>query len=198
MAEEMDKLEEMLRAKGFSGIGDIPKVLEALDSTKADLSKHKTRADAVSQMESELAQLRKAQQEREDAEKTEMQKLLDKMGKMQAEAESAQKQAAAAQRAAMLERGLSEHIGAIPEKLRPFASEHLRTVLPGKEWSDPETLKENITASMEKFNALLPEEMRTVPAGGQEQHRQTPMAPSADGPVTGFNYEDALRGGSKS
>jgi len=177
------------------GFDDPAKALEAFKSMKVDLSKHKTRASELTAMEQELATLRQAQKEREDSEKTEMQKLLDQMNKVKADAESAQKQALAAQRSAMLERGLSEHLSGIPEKLRPFASEHLRTVLPGKEWADPETLKANITESMERFNSLLPDEMKIVPAGGAEQHRQTNVQPPAGGPVTGFDFNAAMHSG---
>ena len=196
MAEEMERLEEMLKAKGFSGINDIPKVLEALESTKADLSKHKTRAETVSSLEAKLAELERAKQEREDAEKTELQKLNDRLTKMQAESEAAAAKAAKAERYAMMERGLSEHLAGVPEKLRPFASEHLRTILPGKEWSDPDTLKATITESFERFNTLLPEEMRVVPSGGAEQHRQQPQMQIPSGKtVTGFDFEAALKGG---
>lgn len=190
---EVEKLEEALKAKGFSGLDDIPKVLEALDSAKADINKHKTRASELSKMEQELADLRQKQQEREDQEKTELQKLLDKVAKAESEKEQIAAQAAAAKRTAMLERGLSEHLSAVPEKLRPFASEHLRTVLPGKEWADPETLKSTITESLERFNSLLPEEMKIVPAGGQDQGRkQVQPEPGAGKPV--FDFQAALHG----
>lgn len=192
---EQEQIIEMLKAKGFNGIDDIPKVLEALESTKADLGKHKTRADSLTAMEKELNDLRTAQQAKEDAEKTELQKLNDKIARMEADYSKASAAAVAAQRTAMLERGLSEHLSTIPEKLRPFASEHLRTVLPGKEWADPETLKLNITESLERFNSLLPDEMKIVPAGGVEQHRQTQTQPPAGGPVTGFDFNAALHGG---
>lgn len=195
---EQEQINEMLKAKGFTGIDDIPKVLEALESAKADITKHKTRADSLTKAEQELEALRKAQQEREDADKTEFQKLSDRLTKMETEKAAILAQATAAQRSAMLERGLSEHLAAIPEKLRPFASEHLRTVLPGKDWADPDTLKANITESLERFNSLLPDEMKIVPAGGVEQHRQAQTQPPAGGPVTGFKFTDALHGAGNS
>ena len=191
MAEEpTGTLEDMLKSKGFSSIDDV---FRALDSTKADLSKHKTRADTLTKAEQELENLRKAQQEREDAEKTEIQKLIDKLAQKEKDAEAAMAKAAQAERTSMLERGLSEHLSAVPEKLRPFAAEHLRTVLPHKEWADAETLGANIKTTLEQITGLLPEEMRTVPAGGSEQHRQTDTGAPAGGPVTGFNFVDAVK-----
>lgn len=177
------------------GFEDPAKALEAFKSMKLDLAKHKTRASEVSTMQQELEALRQAKQQREDAEKTELQKLNDQIARIQADAEKAQAKAAKAERTAMLERGLADNLSSVPEKLRPFASKYLRTTLPGKEWADPETLKSTITESLGEFDSLLPDDMKIVPAGGAEQHRQTQMQPSAGGPVTGFDFNAALHGG---
>ncbi len=188
---EQEQLVQLLKDKGFSGLDDIPKVLDALANAKADINKHKTRADTVTDLEAQLLALTEANTAREDAEKTELQKLTDKITKMEGEAATFKAEALKATRTAMLERGIAEHLGALNEQIRPFASEHLRTVLPGKEWADSDALKETIASTLESFNTLLPENLRTVPSGETAPPR-TPagIPPVGEKPV--FNFNEAL------
>ena len=173
------------------GFDDPAKALEAFKSLKLDLAKHKTRADSVTAMETELETLRSAQQAKEDAEKTELQKMNDRLVKIENEKNDLMARATASERKAMLERGLSENLAGVPEKLRPLLQKYMRTVLPGTEWADSEALKAQITENLTGFNELLPEELRVVSSGTPPP--KTPGAPPAgDKPV--FDFQAALHG----
>jgi len=173
------------------GFDDPAKALEAFKSLKLDLAKHKTRADSVTAMETELETLRSAQQAKEDAEKTELQKMNDRLVKIENEKNDLMARATASERKAMLERGLSENLAGVPEKLRPLVQKYMRTVLPGTEWADSEALKAQITENLTGFNELLPEELRVVSSGTPPP--KTPGAPPAgDKPV--FDFQAALHG----
>ena len=183
-----EEMLELMKSKGFESLDDLPKLISALDKAKADITKNKTRADAVTTLEAELKKLQDAQAARDDVEKTELEKLQGKIAKMEGEAAAFQAAALKAQRSALLERGIAEQLGSVPEKLRPFASDHLRITLPGADWADAEALKETITASLEKFSELLPDDMKVVPSSGTPPPR-TPngTAPAGDKPVFDMN-----------
>jgi chromosome segregation ATPase len=177
MPDEKDPM-EMLKGKGFDS---IEKVLETLESLKADVSKHKTRATAVTDLQTQLEQLQAEKQARDDAEKTELQKLTDKVKQMEAQAEQARRDAVAAQRSAMLERGIAEHLNTVAEPLRPLAGDYLRTVLPSREWQDGEGLATALKESLDRFTGLAPESLRVVKGGtpppkGQEPAPTQPKA----------------------
>ena len=181
MADEKD-YSEVLKARGFDS---MDKVFETLDSLKTDLGKHKTRSTELTEAQKELETLRLEKQAREDAEKSETQKLLDKMKQIEATATAAEQRAVAATRNAMLERAISEHIPGVHEKMRPFAAEYMRTVLPAREWADADSLKAAITESLAKFSETLPQEFKPVPNGeptkrGPEGHPQLSTGPGFD------------------
>lgn len=163
MADEQN-INEILKARGFES---VDKLLETFDSLKTDLGKHKVRSTELTEAQKELEALRQEKQAREDAEKSEQQKLLDKMKQIEADKTAAEQRALAATRNAMLERAISEHIPQVHEKMRPFAAEYMRTVLPAREWADSESLKAAITDSLAKFSETLPQEFKPVPNGEQ-------------------------------
>ena len=188
---EQEQILELLKARGFSSMDDLSKVFEIMDTTKADLAKHKTRADAVTDLESQLAAFQKEKSEREDADKSELQKMNDRLAKIENEKNDLMARATASERKAMLERGLSENLAGVPEKLRPLVQKYMRTVLPGTEWVDSEALKAQITENLTGFNELLPEELRVVSSGTPPP--KTPgAAPAGDKPV--FDFQAALHG----
>ena len=185
---EQDKILELLKSKGFDSLDDLPKVFDALESAKTDIGKHKTRASKVTDLETELQTLREAQQAREDSEKTELQKLTDRIAKQEQELAAANAATAKANRTVLLEKGIAEHISGVDEKLRPLAQNYMRTVLPGKEWADSEALKAQIAETLNGFNELLPEEMKVVETGGNPPPRTQDGIPLAgDKPVFDFN-----------
>jgi len=171
------------------GFDDPAKALDAFKSMKLDLAKHKTRADSVTAMETELETLRSAQQAKEDAEKTELQKMNDWLAKIENEKNDLMARATASERKAMLERGLAENLSGVPDKLRPIVQKYMRTVLPGAEWADAEALKAQITENLTSFNEILPEELRVVSSGTPAAKTQT-AAPAGDKPV--FDIQSVL------
>ena len=186
MADEKD-INEILKERGFESMS---KFLETFDGLKTDLGKHKTRSTELTDMQKELETLRLEKQAREDADKSENQKLIDKMKQIEANATAAEQRAVTATRNAMLERAISEHIPGVHEKMRPFAAEYMRTVLPAREWADADSLKAAITESLAKFSETLPQEFKPVPNGeptkrGPEGHPQQPTGP-------GFGWKAAL------
>ena len=171
------------------GFDDPAKALDAFKSMKLDLAKHKTRADSVTAMETELETLRSAQQAKEDAEKTELQKMNDRLAKIENEKNDLMARATASERKAMLERGLAENLSGVPDKLRPIVQKYMRTVLPGMEWADAEALKAQITENLTSFNEILPEELRVVSSGTLPP--KTPgAAPAGDKPI--FDMQSVL------
>lgn len=185
MPDEKD-ITEILKARGFES---VEKLLETFDSVKNDLGKHKTRSSELTEAQKELDALRLERKTREDAEKSENQKLLDKMAQMEVNAIAAEQRVQAATRSAMLERAISEHIPQVHEKMRPFAAEYMRTVLPGREWADAETLKAAITDSLAKFAETLPQEYKTVPIGDPAKRGSEGQPLLKTGP--GFDWKAA-------
>ena len=185
---KQEELLALMKSKGFESLDDLPKLIAALDSKTSDLDKYKAKASTVTGLEAELKKLQDAQAARDDAERTELEKLQAKIAKMESAAAEFKATALKAQRSAMLERGIAEQLGAVPEKLRPFASDHLRITLPSAEWADVEALKETITASLEKFSELLPDDMKVVPSSGTPPPRtQDGATPAGDKPVFDMN-----------
>ena len=190
---EQAELEKLLKDRGFGGLDDLPKVLDALDSVKADLVKNKTRAATVQELQQKLEEFEAAKRAAEDKEKTELQKLNDRLAETEAEVAKAKAAAASANRQAMLERGIAAHINTISEPLRPFATEHLRTVLPAKDWADEEALKTTIEESMKKFAELLPEHLKTVKSGETQIDRTKGGPPAGVAPI--FDVMAAIHDG---
>jgi len=166
VADEQN-ISEILKARGFDS---IDKVLDALDSTKADLTKHKTRATELEDMKNRLQAFEDEKKARDDAAKTEAEKLADQVKLLQSERDRAKADAVTAARQALMERGLGEHMGNVPEKLRPVAGKYLRTVLPTMDWNDPATLTAAITAQLADLTVDAPPELKPVVSGeGQVQ-----------------------------
>ena len=190
---DAEKMAELLKAKGFDSLEDA---LGALDKTKADLSKHKTRATDLEELQNRLKSFEDEKRARDDAEKTESEKLAAKVAELETAAKQAQAEAAKAKRTALMEKGLGEHLGSVPDKLRALASEHLRVILPTKDWQDEETLTAVITESLGKFTELAPEHLRpAVPAGVPPKRGPDDMPPIDDGSTrTGFSFLKAVRG----
>lgn len=190
---EQEQILELLKSKGFTDTDDLTKVFAALDAKTADLNTYKTKASAVTELEAELKTLKDAQTARDDAEKTELEKLQGKIAKMEGEAAAFKAEALKATRSALLERGIAEQLGTVHENLRGFAADYLRTVLPSQEWADAEALKATITASIVKFGEKLPEEMRVVASGETPPPRtQDGPAPAGEGPI--FDANAAFHG----
>jgi hypothetical protein len=116
--------------------------------------------------------------------------MLDPLRKkqMEAQAEQARREAVAAQRSALLERGIAEHLATVHESLRPRAADYLRTVLPVKEWQDGEGLATAMAESLERFTGLAPESLKVVKGG-------TPPPKGQEPPPDGrkaFDYLEAI------
>ena len=187
---EQEKIDELLKSKGFDS---LEKMAEAFEKNKADMMRYKGEAKSASTLETELQALKDKEAARNDAEKTELQKLQDKLAGVEATAAQFQAVALKATRSAMLEKGIAEHLGNVPEKLRGFAADYLRTVLPAQEWADPDALKATITASIEKFGEKLPDDMKVVPSSETPPPRnQGGPAPAGNGPI--FDVQAALHG----
>lgn len=179
MADEGTIL-EALKARGFDS---VDKVLEVLESTKADLAKHKTRASELDELKNRLQTFEDEKKKRDDAAKTEAERLADKVKELEADRDRFKAEAGNAARLALLERGLGEHLGNVPDKLRPLAGKYLRTVLPTMDWNDPDTLKAAITAQLADLTADAPPELKpTVPSGDQAPKGNTPPKPPTDNP----------------
>ena len=191
VADEKD-INEILKARGFDS---IDKVLDALDSTKADLTKHKTRATELDDLKNRLQAYEDEKKKRDDAAKTEAEKLADQVKALQAERDSAKAEAGAAARLALLERGLGKHLGVVPDKFRPVAEKYLRTVLPGMDWKDDETLGTAIGEQIADFTKDAPPEYKPVVSskGADKQTPTTPAPPSGES-RTGFSFQKVLRG----
>lgn len=191
MADEVN-VTEMLKARGFDS---IEKVLETLDSTKADLTKHKTRASELDDLKNRLQAFENEKAERENAAKTEAEKLADQVKALQVERDSAKAEAGAAARLALLERGLGKHLGIVPDKFRPVAEKYLRTVLPGMDWKDDETLGTAIGEQIADFTKDAPPEYKPVVSGGDagKAAKTVPDPPSGE-TRTGFSFVNAITG----
>jgi len=180
----------LMKSRGFTGgLDDLQKVFDALESAKADITKNKTRADAVTGLEEQLAAFQAEKTARDDADKTELQKLTDRIAKQELDIATANAATAQANRTVLLEKGIAEHLGGIDEKLRPLAQNYMRTVLPGRDWADSEALKAQITETLTGFNELLPEEMRVV-ASGDPLNKTRTAATVVDKPA--FNMHAIL------
>jgi len=187
---EQEKIDELLKSKGFDS---LEKMAEAFDKNKADMMGYKAKSKTTTALEAELAALREKDAARENAEKTELQKVQDELTGSNAALATAQAATLAATRKAMLEVGISEQIGTVHKDLQGFAADYLRTVLPAQEWADSEALKATITASIERFGEKLPDDMKVVPSSGTPPPRnQDGPAPAGNGPI--FDIQAALHG----
>jgi chromosome segregation ATPase len=192
VADEVN-VNDALKAKGFDS---VDKVLEALESAKADLAKHKTRASELDDLKNRLQAFENEKAERENAAKTEAEKLADKVKALETEREQFKAEAAKAARQVLLERGLGENMGSVPEKLRPVADKFLRTVLPTMDWNDPETLKAAIAEQLADLTADAPPDMKPVVSGdGQNTKGPRDMPNISSGQSrTGFSFTKAIKG----
>jgi len=153
-----ESISALLESRGFTpDVEGMQKMLGVLDTTKADLGTHKTRAADVSAMQTELDRLKAAESDRLDAERTELERVQAQVDALTQKVADANAATVAAQNGALLERVLSGKLAGLDESVRPIAR-RLYAAAAGAGFADEDALNELLTPVDEELKALQPSE----------------------------------------
>jgi len=113
------------------GFESVDAMYAALETAKADLTDNKTRKSDMTNLQAEYEKLRKAEEERLNSERTDLEKAQARIAALESDAVNYAAQVTKANMDVLLERVLSGRLAGINESIRPIASDLYRAAAVG-------------------------------------------------------------------